>query len=201
MSIGTVIADTIIRRAKLTPYFHLRGYMGRWWLMRIGKRNEDGSPSLLGARVHNIVRSDDDRACHCHPWPYLAIILKGGYWEVREFPMNTRREIKRALRYGERSGATVTFPQNGDHPKVMWVKRWHGPGSILFRHSTDRHRLILPTCLPDEPIYDKSVWTLFFTGPKRKSWFFYTDNGPVNWRDYPPAIEDNINDQQMKWPA
>jgi hypothetical protein len=35
----------------------------------------------LGLYLHHILRSDDDRALHDHPWPFLSFILRGGYWE------------------------------------------------------------------------------------------------------------------------
>lgn len=37
--------------------------------------------------IHNIIRSDEDRECHDHPWPFLSIILKGWY---REYNLNTK---------------------------------------------------------------------------------------------------------------
>jgi hypothetical protein len=32
--------------------------------------------------IHEIVRSDEDRALHDHPWNFTSIILKGSYVEV-----------------------------------------------------------------------------------------------------------------------
>jgi hypothetical protein len=132
----TRIADWIIAKAKKTPYDHLTDYMLRYWLVPFP---EAGSASSTGcykamwyrnpfvwlcqkldvaARVHCILRSDDARAFHDHPWPYLTIILKGGYYEVR--PMY------------DKSGLYL-----GDETK------WHGPGSILFRPAKSWHRLVI----------------------------------------------------------
>jgi hypothetical protein len=190
---GTWLADRIIARAQRTPYFHLDGYMNRWWLFRIGRGPVDYSghvmPRWLGGRVHQILRSDSDRHSHCHPWPYLTIILRGGYWEEREFPPGVDRwkaacraagwasEVKRHWLYGD-NGAGYVYR----------TTRWHGPGSILFRRSSDRHRLILRSEYPSmqygtAPV-ELPAWTLFVTGPKRKSWFFYTADGPIPWRQY-----------------
>ncbi len=47
-------------------------YMKRW---RFGPEN------WPGLRVHKIVRSDEDRALHDHPFDFVSIIMKGGYWE------------------------------------------------------------------------------------------------------------------------
>lgn len=47
-------------------------YMRRWRFL----------PDWLpGVRIHNILESDDDRALHDHPFSFVTIILKGGYWE------------------------------------------------------------------------------------------------------------------------
>lgn len=48
-------------------------YMRRWWII---PRNR-----LFNIYLHNIVRSDDDRALHDHPWWNLSILLKGNYLE------------------------------------------------------------------------------------------------------------------------
>lgn len=110
----------IIGRAMKTPYFHLDGYMERYWFFRIGKRGggQSGPSPLFGARVHHILRSDDGRDFHDHPWPYLTIILAGGYWEVR--------------------------PVLVDNVVSYTRRRWHGPGSVLLRRANSWHRLELP---------------------------------------------------------
>lgn len=82
------VADYIIRRAQRTPYFHLEGYMERWWLF-------NGTPPLSGGkgrrfewlpsiRVHHILRADHDRHPHNHPWNARTIILRGFYLEKRD---------------------------------------------------------------------------------------------------------------------
>lgn len=50
-------------------------YLLRWWLL---PRNP-----VFNVYLHKFLRSDDDRALHDHPWPFLSIILKGHYWEHR----------------------------------------------------------------------------------------------------------------------
>lgn len=107
------IADRIIERSKRTPYRHLPGYMERFWLLPYGRLG-------IAARVHHILRSDDDRAFHDHPWTYLTIILKGGYVEVT--PIFDGSGIYR----GER-------------------RQWRGPGSVLLRRAKSWHRLEVPT--------------------------------------------------------
>jgi hypothetical protein len=152
--LGRWIASRLINRSRRTPYEHIPGYMERFWLFRIWR--EGGQYAKVCGRIHHIMRSDEDRHAHDHPWPYITIILRGGYVEEREYPGTFERRRHR-------------------------VRRWHGPGSILFRRSTDRHRLILPESVKASG----GCWTLFMTGPKRKSWFFYTEEGPIGWREYP----------------
>ena len=51
----------------------------------------DGDPYLIrytliecrwfSIKVHHILRSDEDRCEHDHPWPFVSLILTGGYWE------------------------------------------------------------------------------------------------------------------------
>lgn len=82
------LADWIIRRAMRTPYFHLEGYMQRWWIKKPARHDEhQADPSIKtgwGARVHRIMRSDDDRALHDHPFWNISIILRGGYFELTD---------------------------------------------------------------------------------------------------------------------
>lgn len=50
-------------------------YMERWYLI---PRNH-----LLNVYLHHIMRSDDDRALHDHPWPSASLCLNGALIEVR----------------------------------------------------------------------------------------------------------------------
>lgn len=40
------------------------------------------------AYVHRFLRSDDDRALHDHPWPWMSILLDGEYLEHRPLHSN-----------------------------------------------------------------------------------------------------------------
>jgi len=48
-------------------------YLRRWYIL---------STPLFRIYLHNMVRNDDDRALHDHPWNNVSIILKGGFVEV-----------------------------------------------------------------------------------------------------------------------
>lgn len=52
-----------------------RDYMHRYYLFL---KNRSRFPFNL--TLHKIVKSDEP-FLHDHPWPYMTIILKGGYWE------------------------------------------------------------------------------------------------------------------------
>src|SRR5438309_7455387 len=49
-------------------------YMRRWWVV---PRNEG-----CNVYLHEILRGDDDRALHDHPWDNTSMLLDGGYTEV-----------------------------------------------------------------------------------------------------------------------
>lgn len=81
-------------------------YMLRWWRI---PRN-----AFFNIYYHRVLRSDDDRALHDHPWWNFSIVLSGGYFEHR-------------------------ILEGGVHTKV-----WHEPGTVRFRRSGDyAHRLEL----------------------------------------------------------
>lgn len=65
-------------------------YMYRWWLtpwsrcyrgMDARTRWQRFVTSLPGIYLHRIVRSDDDRALHDHPWTNASLLLHGSYIE------------------------------------------------------------------------------------------------------------------------
>lgn len=167
-----MLIDWLINRAKRTPYFHLKNYMERYWLVPYNVFIErqvpdpfspegelisttDGTGPVtwrrplarllqklgIAVRVHHILASDSGRDPHDHPWPFLTIILRGGYLEHR-------------------------YDKGG-----FWDSaKWHGPGSVLFRRAGDYHRLEIPE--------GQTAWTLFITGPKQQTWGFKPLVGP-----------------------
>jgi hypothetical protein len=156
------IAVKLLVRSAARPYKHLyhadgRPYMLRYWLLKLGKGAViDGvqMPRWLGARLHLIESSDDDRAYHDHPWWFITIILNGGYWEHRP-----ERE-----------------PLFGDVLEDFDVRTWHGPGSILIRRASDWHRLELPE--------GGSACTVFIHGTRRNGWGFLKGGRKIPWREF-----------------
>lgn len=53
---------------------HAAPYLRRWWVI---PRNP-----IFNIYLHQVLRSDDDRALHDHPWPSLTWMLAGTYIEV-----------------------------------------------------------------------------------------------------------------------
>lgn len=49
-------------------------YLRRWWII---PRNEQQNVYL-----HEILRDDDDRALHDHPWDNQSLVLRGSYREI-----------------------------------------------------------------------------------------------------------------------
>lgn len=56
-------------------------YLRRWWLI---PRNR-----WFNIYLHEIRKSDDDRALHDHPYYNMSIVLRGGYTEMT--PVGSRR--------------------------------------------------------------------------------------------------------------
>lgn len=84
-------------------------YLRRWWII---PRN-----NFQNHYLHEILRSDDDRAGHDHPWPNTSFVIEGGYFEVLYDP---------------------------ERPWIEIGRRWRGAGSVASRKATDTHRLIVP---------------------------------------------------------
>ena len=87
-------------------------YMHRYYLFL-----KDRKRFPVNITLHKIVKSDDP-IFHDHPWPYITVILKGGYYEH-----------------------TPLFDKQGK--KVAEVSHWRGPGSIIKRSAKEFHWLEL----------------------------------------------------------
>lgn len=78
---------------------------------------KDRKYSPFNVTLHKIVRSDD-AIMHDHPWGYMTIVLKGGYWEH-----------------------TPIF--NSEGKMFAEFQTWRGPGSIIRRKAGEYHWLEL----------------------------------------------------------
>lgn len=159
------VAEYLIKRSKRTPYFHLDGYMNRWWLFnpyspdveksgeaRYARKYPSWVPSI---RVHHILRADTARHLHDHPWNARTIILKGWYTERRLVPPDHYWTEPVEIEYVRSKGHTATI-NYGEY------------------HSIDE-------------VSEGGVYTLFFTWKYCGGWGFLVNGVKVPWRDYPDA--------------
>lgn len=84
-------------------------YMRRWYII---PRNP-----FQNIYLHEVLRSDDDRAGHDHPWNNQTLVIDGGYFEQTYFEQ---------------------------HPWVPDEMVERKPGDIVTRTAEDTHRLIVP---------------------------------------------------------
>lgn len=141
-------------------------YLRRWFL----DSPTQGAPRWvrkLAARygdhryLHRILRSDNDRDPHNHPWDFTTRVMWSGYYDETWM-----------------CGAWWCFPA------VYWSKslsthtRWLRQYERYAEHA---HRVRLYT---DAQGNEKEAWTLVTRGKYRRHWEFMTANGPVVWREY-----------------
>jgi len=122
-------------------------YMHRYYLFL-----KDRTWFPFNFTLHKIVKSDDP-IFHDHPWPYMTIVLKGGYYEH-----------------------TPVFDSKG--VKFAEVSKWRGPGSIIIRSSGEYHWLELENNQPATTLFFMGPQTRewgFLTGSNDKSWVKHTE--------------------------
>lgn len=155
------IADWLIQRAKRTEYFHLEGYMDRWWLFNPygndqslpdGKRHKAKYSWLPSVRIHHILREDYARDMHDHPWDARTIILKGSYYEDRLFQHKAHPSILKTEEYHRKAGDTATL-KFGEYHNITSVSRG-------------------------------GVWTMFITWKYQGTWGFFVNGRKVPHYDY-----------------
>jgi hypothetical protein len=170
----------MIERAKpRAPDFVIGGwdnpYMLRWWITPwsgIARTVPDADKTwwqwliskMPGIYLHYIVRSDDDRALHDHPWCNLSVLLRGRYIEH-------------------------TIAAGGIHIRTV-----REAGEIVFRRARCAHRLEItrhtvgsPT---DPKVYTRvpePCWSLFMHGFRFRHWGFHCPRGWVHWRKFTAA--------------
>lgn len=138
------------RKPNLTIGDHRDPYMLRWWLI---PRNP-----LLNVYLHNVMRSDDDRALHDHPWCSLSWALKG---QVIEHTVE---------------------PSGNAHAETIRAGRWR------WRSARMAHRLELPVVTTEYGPHQEYFWSLFITGPRIREWGFHCPRGWVSERDFASTI-------------
>ena len=99
------------------PHFRIgdpaQPYMLRWYVL---PRNK-----LFNIYLHKILRDDDDRALHDHPWMSVSLLLKGKYTEVTDAGRESYSAPAIRLRYS-------TFSHRIElHGGTAWTLFFTGP--------------------------------------------------------------------------
>lgn len=116
-------------------------YLRRWYIFRCKR---------FSIRLHHICLPDVDRWPHDHPWPFLAIILRGGYtetWSRAGNPWPTDR--KRVRRFNTHRATDLHRITKFDRPSGAWTlfltgregRRWGfqtDEGWVHWREALDR---------------------------------------------------------------
>jgi hypothetical protein len=155
------IANYLIQRAKRTEYFHLPGYMDRWWLFN-GYGNDPSTPEksrhgkpipwLPSIRIHHILREDYARDMHDHPWNARTIILKGDYDEDRFVPYPPIFQGGYTVKQKRERGDTATL-KFGEYHNITRVS-------------------------------EGGVWTMFFTYKYMGTWGFLVNGRKIPHEQY-----------------
>lgn len=133
-------------------------YMHRYYLFL-----KDRKKFPFNFTLHKIVKSDDP-IFHDHPWPFLTIILKGGYYEHT--------------------------PLTGTDGKILGeISRWRGPGSIIWRKSKEFHWLELDESVgPATTLFfmgpQERDWGFLVNRTKEKTQWIQWENYLSNYKDY-----------------
>lgn len=122
-------------------------YMLRWYLI---PRNR-----WLNIYLHQIRRSDDDRACHDHPWISVSLMLAG---PIGEWSKTDRGQRYRQIEPGECVYRSARFAHRLE---------------VLTREPRDVDG--------DIRVYPL---TFFITGPRIREWGFLCPSGWKHWRDF-----------------
>lgn len=133
-------------------------YMHRYYLFL---KNRKWFP--FNITLHKIVKSDDP-IFHDHPWPFITIVLKGGYWE--HVPI---------------------FNNNGN--KFAEFQIWRGPGSVIRRKSKEFHWLELDDNVGSATTLfimgpQQREWGFLIDKTKSKQQWIHYKNYLENYKEY-----------------
>ncbi|MGE1156879.1 hypothetical protein [Pseudomonas kitaguniensis] len=169
------IAAWLIARAQRAPYLHIMSadgaemYMGRWWLFNPYSRDTH-KPALWWCpwsfRVHHIMRPDEDRDLHDHPWNARTVILRGWYTEER---LDLATIADRLT-----PGRPLLLLPDEEVYKLTTTTR--NPGDTARLNHGEYHRI--------DELSPGGVFTLFITSKWRGDWGFLVNGVKVQWRTY-----------------
>lgn len=169
--VGTGIIESLLMQ--LLPYTDIKRkgtedlYLRRFFVY---PRNKDFSKNVGKRRIylHKFYRGDEDAHLHDHPWGFTSLILTQGYWEETTDVDALKSE----------GGTDLCYTIGADWEKR--TQKWFGPGSILRRPATWKHRVVLDNTTP--------AWSIVRTGVKERSWGFWIDGEQCPYRQYDGAL-------------
>jgi hypothetical protein len=152
-----------------------RPYLHRWYLTPWRNAYQDVPEAdrtrwqrfvsrLPNVYLHCIMRSDDDRALHDHPWHWGSLILAGSYVEVTHDSLTPSD-----LRMHSADSMSVDVGLDG-----LTLARRYSAGALRFNAATFAHRLVIND--------GEYAWTLLFAGPRIRHWGFHCPNGWIHWK-------------------
>lgn len=138
----------------------------------------------LSIKLHRIVASDDE-CLHDHPWPFITFIYSGGYYEWTFANMTPGQCVAAHL-----DGKILDWHHSPDGKLI--VKKWYGPGSLLYRPAAYAHRLELKQerrrgvidGLLTEGLFPVECKTFVITFAIIRKWGFFSKFGWLWHNDY-----------------
>lgn len=88
-------------------------YLLRWYVV---PRNP-----WLNVYLHQFLHDDEDRALHDHPWWFISLMLKGGYFEVTQTGFKGRGFPSIVYRKPEYAHRVVLPRKPNNEPQPCWT--------------------------------------------------------------------------------
>lgn len=187
------IATALIRFSQLRPFSEIRNqagvlYMSRWWVFNpypTSSQNRRRWNLPISIRVHHIVRPDDDRAMHDHPWNARTIILRGWYTEKRP------SDLSKTQLSAETQDLINRCSAQGHYELAEYFTR--RPGDTATLRVGEYHTIT--------DVSEGGVYTLFISGKWRADWGFMVNGVKVWWRTYLYGTPDPKEAQKVEMRA
>lgn len=155
----------ILKKSTITNIAGDLPYLVRWSLRL---------PFGWSIKLHQILRPDDDRCVHDHPWVMIRVILWGGYVEQIG-------ELQHGDLIAFRTRSRIVGHMLRTEPPLFGIrhlKPWRpwAPWRVYYCDLKFRHRI---THLPRG-----QSWTLALCGPSVQPWGFFTHGGWMPWQKF-----------------
>lgn len=165
MSVAASILNCLFTKRVIVNCDH-EPYLYRWYVIRT---------KYVGVFIHQFVRSDEDRALHDHPWPFVVLPLWRGYIEHSERDKNFQ-EIKAIVDAWNPFETRVREINLAIDEKVPVRRRVLPILGLGCRSSLYRHRV--------ELIDGKPSWSLFIRFKECRIWGFWPKEGFIAWNKW-----------------